>query len=340
MENNSGLKGKVIATVLLVALFSAVTWFVAMKMICSDISVSAKKQYAAHALEDGQVGFPASMFLSDEEAQQLLDDASVPENMSDSVNDCDGDLEGIELKLVSGYTYSGKMLIVKDPSRVKLSTIYPWQSVGVELDELVKSADAVAGINGGLYFQLHNSGGHPTGVAVCEGEIQYNIPGIRGLHLIGMDNDDRLRIIDLTGMKAADVEKLVKEEGIRDAITFPDEYRANSNWFVKILGDGKQREVKDPLNCCINPRTVIGQRADGAVLLLAVTGRGTSGHFGATCLDVVRIMKDFGAVTAGNLDGGSSTCLYYNGRYEQPSATFYYAKGSWRLPTAFVVSKK
>ena len=50
-------------------------------------------------------------------------------------------------------------------------------------------------------------------------------------------------------------------------------------------------------------------------------------------------MEDFGAVNAANLDGGSSSSMYYNGKFEMTSVTLYYSNSSWRLPTGFIVSK-
>ena len=51
-------------------------------------------------------------------------------------------------------------------------------------------------------------------------------------------------------------------------------------------------------------------------------------------------MQEYGAVNAANLDGGSSSAMYYNGTYEMTSVTLYYSTSSWRLPTAFVVEKR
>ena len=48
-------------------------------------------------------------------------------------------------------------------------------------------------------------------------------------------------------------------------------------------------------------------------------------------------MQEFGAVNAANLDGGSSSCMYYDGEYLMTSVTFYYSNSSWKLPAGFVV---
>ena len=81
----------------------------------------------------------------------------------------------------------------------------------------------------------------------------------------------------------------------------------------------------------------IGQRADGAVLMLVTDGRCKNNHLGASASDLIDIMKKYGAVNAANLDGGSSSCMYYNGEYLMTSVTFYYTNASWNLPLAFVV---
>jgi hypothetical protein len=48
-------------------------------------------------------------------------------------------------------------------------------------------------------------------------------------------------------------------------------------------------------------------------------------------------MQEYGAVNAANLDGGSSSCMYYDGEYLMSSVTFYYDNSSWRLPAGFIV---
>ena len=140
-------------------------------------------------------------------------------------------------------------------------------------------------------------------------------------------------------MNSSDVKKLVKEEKIRDAVTFQEESSDANNHFVKLIVNCEAREASGQ-GSGANPRTAIGQREDGTVLLLVTDGRGASGHLGATASDLIEIMQKYGAVNAANLDGGSSSSMYYNGKYEMTSVTLYYSNSSWRLPTAFVVEKR
>ena len=88
------------------------------------------------------------------------------------------------------------------------------------------------------------------------------------------------------------------------------------------------------------PRTAIGQRADGSVLLLVTDGRGASGHLGATAADLLNIMLEYEAVNAANLDGGSSSAMYYEDHYEMNSVTLVYSTNSWNLPTTVVVERR
>ena len=83
----------------------------------------------------------------------------------------------------------------------------------------------------------------------------------------------------------------------------------------------------------LNPRTVIGQRADGAVLLLTIDGRQPQ-SLGASYEDCIQVMLDYGAINAANLDGGSSTQMVYQGETINVCASLY---GPRRLPTAFIV---
>ena len=85
----------------------------------------------------------------------------------------------------------------------------------------------------------------------------------------------------------------------------------------------------------LNPRTVLGQRADGAVLMLVIDGR-QSHSIGATYKDCIDVMLQYGAVNAANLDGGSSSMLVYNGEVQNVCASLY---GSRPLPTAFIVTQ-
>lgn len=322
--------GAVVAVLLIVFLF------------CHGPSLKARDMFVTTMLETGQAKFVVKIFLSDKTVKEIVKNNSL-KDMDAEVDtslitvDDNAEKKPIVIEEVNGGSFRGKMMIISDPSKVFLATTYPWSEYGQELDKLVKNSGAIGGVNGGLYVSTANKGGYPIGVVVSKGEIQYNnTGGYNGLYLIGLDNNNLLRIIEITRMSKSQVEELVKTEGIRDAVTFQDEYSDKNNHFVKLIINGEKRELNG-LGSGKNPRTAIGQRKDGTILLLVTDGRGDGAHLGASASDLIKVMSDYGAVNAANLDGGSSTTMYYNGEYLKTSVTMYYSNSSWRIPTAFVV---
>lgn len=333
--------GKVFAFVGVTVGMVFVCLLLTITLICHGPSNSAKELFATTILETGQLKFLANVFLSKDEIESIvsknsLQDMNVEIDENLIKTNIDKTKELIEIHEVNGNNFEGKMMVVNDPSKISLATTYPWGEYGKELGVLTEDAGAIAGVNGGIYYSSGNKGGRPLGVTVSNGEIQDISLGLVGLYLIGFDENNLLRIISLDGMNKAQVEELIKTEKIRDAVAFQEESSDKNNHFVKLIINGEKRELNG-MGSGANPRTAIGQRKDGSVLILVTDGRGKNGHLGATASDIIDIMAEYGAVNAANLDGGSSSSLYYNHEYLMTSVTFYYANSSWRLPTAFVV---
>ena len=313
-------------------------------LICHGPSESAKELFATTILETGQVKFLANWFLSSDEINEILAKNSLAEmkaevdtNLIDINTDDNSEKELIEIHKVTGNNFEGTMMVINDPSKIRLATTYPWGEYGKELGVICEENNALAGINGGLYVSTANKGGKPIGVAISDGKILELNTYVTGLYLVGFDENNILRVISLSGMTKDQAKKLIEDEKIRDAVGFQEETTDKNNHFVKLIINGEKRELNG-LGSGANPRTAIGQRADGSVLFLVTDGRGKNGHLGATASDLINIMAEYGAVNAANIDGGSSSSMYYNHEYLQTSVTFYYSNSSWRLPTAFVVN--
>ena len=243
----------------------------------------------------------------------------------------------ISIDKIKGDNFTATMMIVDDPSRIFVGTTYPWTKYGQELDKIVGNYRAIAGINGGLYNLTANEGGKPYGLVVSNGEIQ-NISNLdmTGIMLIGMSEDNTLRIIDISGKKEDEIRQIISAYKIRDAVTYQEEI-SNDDHFVWLIGNGEKREL-DSMGTGRDRdlRTAIGQTKDGRILLLVTTGRGVNGMLGAKASDLVEIMASYGAVNAANLDGGTSTSMYYRGEWLQNNVSSYYGM-SWRIPTAILV---
>ena len=63
-----------------------------------------------------------------------------------------------------------------------------------------------------------------------------------------------------------------------------------------------------------NPRTAVGQRRDGKIILLAVDGRRRGLSVGLTNWELAQAMVRLGAVTASALDAGGSTTMAFDGK--------------------------
>lgn len=338
--------GKVFSFIGIFLVILVITLYLTVQLFVNGPSSSARELFVTTILETGQLKFLASLVLNEQEINDIVSKNS----LKDLDSEVDTDLidipvssfenkELVEIHDIVGNNFAGKMMIVNDPSKISLATTYPWGEYGEELDKLVTKNKAIAGVNGGLYKSDANKGGRPLGVTVSNGEIQDISLGYTGLYLIGFDTDNILRIISLEGKNKAQVEQIVKDEHIRDAIAFQEEASDKNNHFVKLIVNGEKRELNG-LGSGANPRTAIGQRKDGSVLFLVTDGRGKNGHLGATASDLIEIMEEWGAVNAANLDGGSSSTMYYKDRYLMSSVTFYYSNSSWRLPTAFIVKEE
>jgi hypothetical protein len=63
-----------------------------------------------------------------------------------------------------------------------------------------------------------------------------------------------------------------------------------------------------------NPRTAVGQRRDGKIILLAVDGRRRGYSVGMTNWELAQAMVRLGAVTGSSLDAGGSTTMAFDGK--------------------------
>lgn len=318
------------------------TLYASLLLICYGPSKSARNIFTTTFLETGAFKFVVHLVLPSKTINEIVNSNSLKDLNkdvdSDLIDIASKDENDIKIEEVNGSNFHGTMMIISNPAKVKVATTYPFSEYGKTLDEIVKENDAIGGVNGGIYVSTLNKGGYPMGVVVSKGQIVWNSPNGVGYYLIGFDNNNILKILSLSGLNKEGVEKLVKDEGIRDGVTFQEEASDANNHFVKLIINGEKRE-SNGLGSGANPRTAIGQKADGTVLFLVTDGRGASGHLGATASDLIEVMEKYGAVNAANLDGGSSSTMYYQDKYLMTSVTLYYSNSSWRLPEAFIIEK-
>ncbi len=337
-KNGSMAVGKILLRCLLILLITvallAAALYGAMFIIVNGPSPSVGKLFVLSLKETSAGGFLAHWYMSDEEiaalqaekAEELsteinpalikLPEKAEDHNHNDNTNLPDNGsqqgekeensrLEGIEVHEVSGGTYNGKMLVIKDPTRVFVGVPdkYGEDARGLSLSAMIEKYDAVGGTNAGGFVDPNGSGtgGIPEGIVISEGQLLWGDPNA-SYSLAGLDENGLLYVGKMTGAKAMEL-------GLRYAVSYGP----------ALIINGEPCNAKRSLGGGINPRTAIGQREDGAILLLVVNGRQID-SLGATLDDLIEVMLTFGAVNASNLDGGSSTLMKLDGEFLNTSS--------------------
>lgn len=224
---------------------------------------------------------------------------------------------------VSGSGYKGHLVAVYDPSKIKIATTKYIGKRGQSTKVMAKDNNAVIAINAsGFYDPDWNSNGStPHGTVIQNGKIVWDYEDANvGGGFIGFTKEDKLVLGKMTKEQALAM-------GMRDAVEFGP--------FLVV--NGKPSFVKGNGGWGIAPRTAIGQRKDGIVLLLVIDGR-RADSIGADMVDLTEIMVRYGAYNAANLDGGSSSSLIVNKQvYNHPVAGG--EEGLRNLPTAWIVTE-
>ena len=259
---------------------------------------------------------PAAQTQEPEQMQTVIDVTASPTPPPQNLISAE---DGIEIYSVHTSTYNGYMMVVEDPSRVTCGVCREkfTREKGLQLKDIAARYDAVAAINGGGFEDAGGvgNGGRPIGLVISEGKLLHTGTSRKYNVTAGFNQDNILIISEMTEQEAA-------EKGIRDAITFGP----------ALIVNGEPASVKGQ-SSGLNPRTAIGQRKDGAVLMLVIDGRQAS-SLGATYSDLISVMLEYGAINAINMDGGSSSLMYYKGEYLNAGVVL---TGSRNMPTAFIV---
>ena len=213
------------------------------------------------------------------------------------------------------------MMVVLDPTRVIVGSVPRNYGIrGYTVAQFAEHFDAAAGTNAGGFLDPNGegNGSTPDSTVVYDGEVYFSGFGC-GNGIAAIDGDAILHVA-----KRMTADELV-ENNIRYAVCYGPVLISNG-----IPADPESLPVS------LNPRTAIGQRSDKAMLLLVIDGRQVS-SMGASYQDEVEIMQRFGAVNALNLDGGSSSMMWFAGDYINKTASVI---GIRPVPTSIIVLKE
>ncbi len=334
---------KVGITLLTTVVLLAAALYGVMYVLAKGPSPTARDLFVRSVRETSAVGFLANLYFSEAEIQEIIqgnDEAEYIETdtsliqipqpeqntdisqgpVADQWGFIDEDGDGIIIDDVKGQGYSGKMMIVLDPSRVIMGTVPgSYGHRGYTVAEMVEHFDAVAGVNAGGFDDPNGmgNGSIPDSLVVFEGKVYYAGSGV-AMGFVGIDDNHILHV----GKPSVDD---IKEKNIQYGVCFGP-----------VLVSNGQLHNPEKLVSGVNPRTAIGQRSDGAMLLLVIDGRQVS-SLGATYMDLAEVFLSYGAVNACNLDGGSSSVMWYEGDYINSPSTYVRIRP---VPTTFLVLKQ
>lgn len=326
-KKGSGLMGRIIRRFFLV-LFTVVIMAVSalvmvLNLVFNGPSPTARNQLTMTLIEASATKWVPALFIGEDGVAEIR--AGVDVQLEDDVTDVNAVIinrggltgnadewanypDGIRIESVDGDTYNAKVMIVRDPSQVYLGISthegFNTSIPGKRLTAAMEDEGAIAGINGGAFNDDGTTGSYvgtlPAGLVYSEGECVWTSGKPSETSGFAGFTEDNILVVHKDNISQAQAEEL----NIRDGCCFGP---------VLIMNGEINMEAYNIVSG-LNPRTGIGQRADGAVIFVCIDGRQPS-SMGGEYRDVIDIMVEYGAINACNMDGGSSTVMMYRDTY-------------------------
>ena len=294
-----------------------------LNMVFNGPSPTARNQLTMTLIEASATKWIPALFIGEDTVAEIRtgENVELAENVTDvsavvisrnaltSANDeWAAYPDGIRIETVSGNTYNATVMIVRNPEQVYLgisthegfSTSIP----GKRLTAAIEDEGAIAAVNGGAFNDNGTTASYvgtlPAGLVYSEGECVWTSGKPSETSGFAGFTEDNILIVHKDNISKAQAEEL----NIRDGCCFGP---------VLIMNEEINMEAYNKVSG-LNPRTAIGQRADGAVVFVCIDGRQPS-SMGGEYADVIDIMVEYGAINACNMDGGSSTVMLYRDTY-------------------------
>lgn len=223
---------------------------------------------------------------------------------------------GILITKIYGDNYVGTLAIVNDSAQVFLGKSSLSQR-GETIKEMCDGYGAILGINANGFYDPDGTsyGDSPEGLLLSESTI-YNPASSDGYFQIsGYDYNDYFRV----------------GYGLNT-----DELRDAAQFFPIVVLNGEDATAENANAFGIQPCTCIGQTSTLKTLMLIIDGRQIGYSIGATVGDCAAIMLRYHAFNAMCMDGGSSSCMVYDGALiTKPSTAMTYGR---YVPSGWLVN--
>ena len=328
-KKGSGLLGRIIRRFFLV-LFTVVILVLAalvlvMNLVFNGPSPAARDKLTMTLIEASATKWVPALFIGEDtvaEIRESVSDSGLDEDVTDTTkviiqannvitgnsNEWDNYPDGVRIERRSGDTYNAHIMIVRNPAQVymgtsteKFSTAIPGKRI---TEVMAENPDVIAAINAGAFNDDGTAssyvGSTPLGLVMSNGNCVWTSGKQPGLEGFAGFNEDNILVVSKTNLSQSEAENLK----IRDGCCFGPVLIVNGEVNLEAYNNKSG----------FNPRTAIGQRADGAVIFVCIDGR-QAGSLGGTYADIINIMQEYGAVNACNMDGGSSSVMMYRDTY-------------------------
>ena len=323
-KKKSGLLGRIIRRFFLlvftVIILAVAALCLVLNLVFNGPSPAARKILTMSLTEASATKWVPGLFMDEETVAEIRKnvDAELPDEVTDtsqvviqtgsmaSTDEWANYPDGIYVEDIQGKTYNAHIMVIRDPSQVYMATStsgsFSRNVPGKRITEVIETEGAIAAVNAGAFFDNGTAGPEvgstPEGLVIAGGQVRWNSGKAPEEGFVGFD-ENNIMIVAKT-MTAEDAMKLK----IRDGCCFGP---------VLIMNGEVSMEAYNSASG-YNPRTALGQRADGAVIFLCIDGR-QAGSLGGTYADIIDIMLEYGAVNACNMDGGSSSVMLYRDTY-------------------------
>lgn len=231
--------------------------------------------------------------------------------------------EDYKIVEISGTGYKGYMVVVYDASKISLATSKYLGSNGQIVRDIAKQHNAKIAINAGGFADAGGvgDGGTPTGTVISNGKVVYQgVDTGWGGGLIGFNQD---HVLVLTKESPS----VAIQNGLVDAVEFGP----------FLIVNGKSAITKGNGGGGVSSRTVIAQRKDGIVLFFVIDGRQPGYSVGISLSEMTKLLEQYKAYNAANLDGGASTTLVENMKLlNRPCGIG--GTGERRVPDAWIIN--
>lgn len=209
-----------------------------------------------------------------------------------------------KLVAIDEFGYSGFITVIYNPANLDL--VRSKYSYGELMTEYADRYDAKVATNGGGFYSADEAGNlYPLANLISDGKIVNNNGSYS--NFIGMTYDNVLVLTRCTAYEAIRM-------GMRWATA----------WTPYLIVNGVKSSFIGNGGYGLQPRTAIGQRADGVIIIATIDGRGANGSSGAYMSELADLMERYGCINAANLDGGGSAMLVVDGELKNHPAGWNY----------------